>query len=87
MDPNQYIPQGMQSINNQTLKIARVLISKPVYFITCKKYNCVSTNDMMLIDIGNRQPQTHFAHGVGLLRDRPQNKSAETRLVYHNVIT
>ena len=23
MDPNQYIPQGMQSINNQTLKIAR----------------------------------------------------------------
>ena len=35
MDPNQYIPQGMQSINNQTLKIARVLISKPVYFIKC----------------------------------------------------
>ena len=34
MDPNQYISQGMKSINNQTLKIARVLIS---------------TNDMMLI--------------------------------------
>ena len=35
MDPNQYIPQGMQSINNQTLQIARVLISKPMYFIKC----------------------------------------------------
>ena len=35
MDPTQYIPQGVQSINNQTLKIARVLISKPVYFIKC----------------------------------------------------
>ena len=26
----------------------------------------------LLLDIGNREPQTHFAHRVGLLRDRPK---------------
>ena len=36
----------MQTINNQTVKIARVLISKAVYFMKSYKFNCFSTSDI-----------------------------------------
>ena len=41
----------MQTINNQTVKIAQVLISNSVYFTETYKFNCFSIGDISKFQI------------------------------------
>ena len=41
----------MQTINNQTVKIAQVLLSNSVFFLNSKKFNCFSTSDISKFQI------------------------------------